>query len=248
MPFENDFSRALDHTTDALDPDLGLFLTGAVQRGRRRKRRRNAAMAAGVGVAVGSLALATGLLPGPLLGVHPAGVAAAPAATPSRSVLAGSHLIGLIEDMYPSVAFNRRAGQDTDPRNEPEVAHASVIVDDGRGGLMAEVSATKVSGAGPTCLGTPAGDTCTLAESPRGDASVLAEQSTVGQLFNGQAALRWTVTVTMKATGAQLRFTQSNLPLGGGPAPTGATPRLSDQQVVAALTGPAWAPVLAYLG
>ncbi|KOU14843.1 hypothetical protein ADK52_36410 [Streptomyces sp. WM6372] len=158
-------------------------------------------------------------------------------------------------------------GQSNNP-SDPHggyVANGGPVVDDGNGAAFVGVSARRLKlplkeGDGLSCEGTPAraaGDTCTLSELPSsaavpGGAVVMAEQNAAERPARAGTARRWTVTVTLKSTGAQLQLVQWNSTGGGSgsdtPKPARTAPPLSEQQVVAALTGAAWAPILGAVG
>ncbi|MFI6688260.1 hypothetical protein [Streptomyces sp. NPDC050485] len=263
MPFEADLAHALDRTTDSLEPDLTALLGGAVQRGRSRRRRRSAAVLAGVGacavIAAGAL-----VIPGALAGTHSAGsnMETVALAMP-RSAITGDQMVQALKKTLPGGRFSQVTGQSNNP-SDPSggyVANGALVVDDGHGAASVGVSALRLKlplrdGDGLSCERTPAraeGDTCTLRELPSsaavpGGAVVMSERNAAKHATRADAGRRWTVTVTLKATGAQLQMVQWNSPGGGTgsdtPKATRAAPPLSEQQVVAALTGAAWAPIL----
>ncbi|MEU6237600.1 hypothetical protein [Kitasatospora sp. NPDC047058] len=267
MPFEADLAHALDRTTDSLEPDLSTILGTAVERGRRRRRRRSAGVVAGVG-ACAVLAAAGLLIPGALAGNRFAGSAIEPAAPAApRSAVTGAQMIQALEMTFPGGRFSQETGQDNNP-SDPSggfVANGELLVDDGQGAALVGVSALRLrlplgDGDGLSCERTPAraaGDTCTLSELPSsaavpGGAVVMSERNAARQPAGADTARRWTVTVTLKSTGAQLQLVQWNSTGGGTgadtPKPTRSAPPLSEQQVVAALTGAAWAPILGAVG
>ncbi|MBP0450001.1 hypothetical protein J5Y04_10635 [Kitasatospora sp. RG8] len=274
MPFEADLAHALDRTADSLDPDLTTFVSGAVERGRSRRRRRTAGVIAGVTAGVGACAFtvvaATGLVfPGALPGLHPAGSDVEPAAHAApRSAITDTQMIKALELTFPGGRFSQETGQSNDPADPSGgmVAMGSLVVDDGGGASSVGVSAVRLKlplrdGDGLSCEQTkPArasGDSCTLSELPSsatipGGAVVMSEEIAAKHPAGVDAAHRWTVTVTLKSTGAQLQMVQWNSAGGFGasevPKPTRVAPPLSQQQAVAALTGAAWAPIIAALG
>ncbi|MFI6448386.1 hypothetical protein [Kitasatospora sp. NPDC050543] len=267
MPFEADLAHALDRTTDSLEPDLTALLSGAVARGRSRRRRRNAGVIAGVGVCA-VIAAAGVVIPGALAWTHSAGsdIETVALAMP-RSAITGAQMIEALEGTFPGSRFSQETGQSNNP-SDPSggyVANGELVVDDGHGAAMVGVSAVRLKlplrdGDGLSCERTPAraaGDTCTLSELPSsaaipGGAVVMSEQNAAEHPVRADTAHRWTVTVTLKSTGAQLQLVQWNSTGGGSgadaPKPTRAAPPLSEQQVVAALTGAAWAPILGAVG
>lgn len=82
----------------------------------------------------------------------------------------------------------------------------------------------------------------------------IAERRPIGSdpVPDSDIAHRWTTTVTLKSTGAQLQLVQWNTAgdFGGAslPKPTRDAPPLSQKQAVAALTGATWAPILGAVG
>ncbi|MEV0416458.1 hypothetical protein AB0I68_38420 [Streptomyces sp. NPDC050448] len=267
MPFEADLAHALDRTTDSLEPDLTALLSGAVERGRSRRRRRSACVIAGVG-ACAVIAAAGLVIPGALAGTRSAGSDIEPVALAMpRSAITGTQMIQALEMTFPGGRFSQVTGQSNNP-SDPSggyVANGELVVDDGQGAAMVGVSAVRLKlplrdGDGLSCERTPAraaGDTCTLSELPSsaaipGGAVVTSERTAAEHPARADTARRWTVTVTLKATGAQLQLVQWNSTGGGSgahaPKPTRAAPPLSDQQAVAALTGAAWAPILGAVG
>lgn len=272
MPFETDFAHALDRTTDALDPDLTSLLDGAVERGRSRRRRRRAGVVAGVG-ACAAIAAAGLMLPGALAGTDHAGgsLMETVALAMPRSAISDTQMIEAVRKTFPGARFSQEHGQSNNPSDPSAgyVANGEVIVDDGHGAAMVGVSAMRLKlplgdGGGVNCEPPAAraeGDTCTRSELPSsaaipGGAVVLSERKAaeqpIGAAAGADTAHRWTVTVTLKSTGAQLQMVQWNSTGGGTgadtPKPTRATPPLSEQQAVAALTGATWAPILGAVG
>ncbi|MFJ2188963.1 hypothetical protein ACIOJE_13565 [Kitasatospora sp. NPDC087861] len=269
MPFEADLAHALDRTTDSLEPDLTTLLSGAVERGRSRRRRRNAGVVAGVGGACAVIVAAGLVLPGVLAGTRSAGSDIEPAALAMpRSAVTDTQMIEAVEMMFPGARFSQASGQSNNPSDPSAglVANGAVLVDDGHGPALVGVSALRLKlplrdGDGLSCdqkkSARAAGDTCTVSELPSsaalpGGAVVMSEQNAAKHPAGADTARRWTVTVTLKSTGAQLQLVQWNSTGGGSgadtPKPTRATPPLSEQQAVAALTGAVWAPVLDAVG
>lgn len=267
MPFEADLSHALDRTTDSLDPDLTALMDGAVARGRNRRRRRTAGLVAGAGACVA--AAAAGLvIPGMLAGSRSGGsdIETVALAMP-RSAVSGTQMIKALESTFPGGRFSQVSGQSNNPADPSAgyVANAGLVVDDGHGAARVGVSAVRLKlplrdGDGLSCERRPAraeGDTCALSELPGsaavpGGAVVMSERTAAEQPAGAGTAYRWTVTVTLKETGAQVQLVQWNS-LGGGtgadlPKPTRPAPPLSEQQAVAALTGATWAPILGAVG
>nr|WSX53777.1 hypothetical protein OG409_35570 [Streptomyces sp. NBC_00974] len=263
MPFEADLAHALDRTTESLEPDLTALLSGAVQRGRNRRRRRTAGAIAAVG-GCAVIAAAALVVPGALAGIRSTGSDIEPVALAMpRSAITGTQMIQALEMTLPGGRFSEVTGQSNDP-SDPSggyVANGELVVDDGHGAAFVGVSAMRLKlplrdGDGLSCEQTPAraaGDTCTLSELPSsaaipGGAVVMSEQNAAERPARADTARRWTVTVTLKATGAQLQMVQWNSTGGGSgsdtPKPTRTAPPLSEQQAVAALTGAAWAPIL----
>ena len=267
MPFETDLAHALDRTTDSLEPDLTALLSGAVERGRRRRRRRGAAVIAGVG-ACAVIAAAGVVFPGALAGTRSAGSDIEPMALAMpRSAITGTQMVKALEKTLPGGRFSQVTGQSNNP-SDPSggyVANGGLVVDDGHGAAYVGVSALRLKlpfsdGDGLSCATSPAhvaGGTCTVRELPSsaavpGGALVMSEENTAEHPAGPVAAHRWTVTVTLKATGAQLQLVEWNS-IGGGsgnltPGPTRSGPPLSEQQAVAALTGATWAPILGAVG
>ncbi|MFF7994454.1 hypothetical protein ACFZDG_32325 [Kitasatospora xanthocidica] len=267
MPFETDLARALDRTTDPLDPDLNALLAGAVDRGRSRRRRRTAGLVAGAGVGACAVLTAAGLvLSGTLPGFGSAGSDLEPAAQSApRSVITGARMIQTLEATFPGARFSQETGQDNNPSDPSSgaVANGGLIVDDGQGAATVGISAVRLrlplrDGDGLSCdqERMRGGDTCRISELPSsaeipGGALVTTEQIASHQPAQADTPRRWTVTVTLKSTGAQLQLVQWNAALGTGPGPvkpTRAAPPLTEQQAVAVLTGPIWAPILAAVG
>ncbi|WP_459648132.1 hypothetical protein [Kitasatospora sp. Ki12] len=267
MPFETDLARALDRTTDPLEPDLTALLAGAVDRGRSRRRRRTAGLVAGAGVGACAVLTAAGLvLSGTLPGFGSGGSDLEPAAQSApRSVITGAQMIQTLEATFPGARFSQQTGQDNNPSDPSSgaVANGGLVVDDGQGAATVGISAVRLrlplrdgDGLGCDQKHTRGGDTCTMSELPSsaaipGGALVMSEQNASHQPAQADTPRRWTVTVTLKSTGAQLQLVQWNTALGTGPGtvkPTRAAPPLSEQQAVAVLTGPVWAPILAAVG
>ncbi|MBT2446150.1 hypothetical protein J7F03_03390 [Streptomyces sp. ISL-43] len=267
MPFEADLAHALDRTTAPLEPDLTALLSGAVERGRSRRRRRCAAVLAGVG-ACAVIAAAGLVIPGALAGTHFAGsdIETVALAMP-RSAITDTQMVQALEQTLPGGRFSQETGQSNNPADPSGgyVANGGLVVDDGHGAAFVGASAVRLKlplrdGDGLSCERTPAraaGDTCTLSELPSsaaipGGAVVMSEQNAAEHPARADTARRWTVTVTLKSTGAQLQLVQWNSTGGGSgsdtPKPTRAAPPLSEQQAVAALTGATWAPILGAVG
>ncbi|MFG3053773.1 hypothetical protein ACGFZP_22865 [Kitasatospora sp. NPDC048239] len=264
MPFEADLAHALDRTTDSLEPDLTALMGRAVERGRSRRRRRNIGIAAGVG-ACAVIAATVVALPGVLAAGRSAGSDFEPAALAlPRSAITDTQMIEALERTFPGGRFSQVTGQSNNP-SDPSgglVANAGLVLDDGQGAAFVGVSTVRLKmplgdGGGLSCKQTPAraaGDTCTLRELPSsaelpGGAVVMSEKSAAEHPVRADTAHRWTVTVTLKSTGAQLQLVEWNS-IGGGtgsetPKLTRPAPPLSEQQVVDALTGAVWAPILA---
>ncbi|MFF1873324.1 hypothetical protein [Streptomyces sp. CB03911] len=272
MPFEADLAHALDRTADSLEPDLTALLGGAVERGRSRRRRRSARVVAGISAGVGAcavIAVAVGLVaPGGLPGIRPAGSDMEPVALAMpRSAITGDQMVQALETTFPGGRFSQVSGQSNNP-SDPSggyVANGELVLDDGQGAAMVGVSAVRLKlplgdGDGLSCERTPAlakGDTCRLSELPSsaaipGGALVMTEQNAAEHPVRADTAHRWTVTVTLKSTGAQLQLVEWNSTGGGSgadvPKATRSAPPLSEQQAVAALTGAVWAPILGAVG
>ncbi|MEU8701929.1 hypothetical protein AB0C61_30555 [Streptomyces sp. NPDC048680] len=275
MPFEADLAHALNRTADSLEPDLTALTSGAVERGRSRsRRRRNAGVIAGVG-ACAAIAAAGLVLPGALAGARSDGsdMETVALAMP-RSAITGTQMIDAVRKTFPGSRFDQAHGQSNDPSNPSGgwVASGGVDVNDGHGAANVGVSALRLKlplrdGEGLSCDRTAgraeAGDTCELSELPSsaalpGGALVMSEKITERQQTGADPvpasgiAHRWTTTVTLKSTGAQLQMVQWNTAgdFGGGstPEPTRDAPPLSQKQAVAALTGPVWAPIRGAVG
>ncbi|MFF2922878.1 hypothetical protein ACFVTP_10805 [Streptomyces celluloflavus] len=274
MPFEADLAHALDRTTDSLEPDLTPLLSGAVERGRSRRRRRSAGAIAGVG-ACAVIAAAGLVIPGALIGTHSAGSDMEPVALAMpRSAISGTQMIDAVKKTFPGSRFAKEAGQSNNPSNPSGgwVANGKVDANDGHGAANVGVSALRLKlplrdGEGLNCDHTAgraeAGDTCELSELPSsaaipGGALVMSEKIAERQPIgadpvpDSDIAHRWTTTVTLKSTGAQLQLVQWNTAgdFGGGNRlkPTRDAPPLSQKQAVAALTGATWAPILGAVG
>ncbi|WP_158835926.1 hypothetical protein [Streptomyces sp. NRRL S-350] len=265
MPFEADLAHALDRTTDSLEPDLTAIVGGAVERGRGRRRRRSAAVAAGVGACV-AIAAAGVMAPQMLAGLRSTGSEGVSPMSAPRSAIADTQMIQTLEATFPGARFSQVTGQSSNPSDPSSgnVANAGLVLDDGQGAASVGVSAVRLKlplrdGDGLSCDRTPAraaGDTCKMSELPSsatipGGALVMSEQTAAKQPAHADTARRWTVTVTVKSTGAQLQMVQWNTAVGSGPdtpKPTRTAPPLSEQQVVAALTGSTWAPILGAVG
>ncbi|MFI7358809.1 hypothetical protein ACIBTP_33360 [Streptomyces avidinii] len=214
------------------------------------------------------MAVAGLAIPGALAGTRPAGsdLETVALAMP-RSAITGTQMIEALKETFPGGRFSRTTGQSNNP-SDPSggyVANGGLVVDDGHGAAMVGVSAVRLKlplgdGDGLSCERTPAraeGDTCTLSQLPSsaavpGGAVVMSERNAAEHPVRADTAHRWTVTVTPKSTGAQLQMVQWNSTGGGSgagtPEPTRAAPPLSEQQVVAALTGAVWSPVLGAVG
>ncbi|WP_327678634.1 hypothetical protein [Kitasatospora sp. NBC_00458] len=267
MPFEADLAHALDRTTESLEPDITTFLSGAVERGRSRRRRRRAGVAAGVGVCA-AIAAAALVIPGTIAGMRSSGSDIEPAAQAMpRTAISDTQMIQALEQTLPGGRFSQVTGQSNNPADPSAgyVANAGLVVDDGQGAAYVGVSAVRLKlplrdGDGLSCERTPPrakGDTCKVSELPSsaavpGGALVMSEQNAAEHPARADTARRWTITVTLKSTGAQLQLVEWNSTGGGSdgttPKPTRATPPLTEQQVVAALTGPVWAPILGAVG
>ncbi|MET3986992.1 hypothetical protein [Streptomyces sp. PvR034] len=262
MPFETDLAHALNRTTESLDPDLAPLLSNAVQRGRtHQRRRRTTAVLAGI-TACAAITTCALLLPA----LRPSGSDMEPAALAlPRSAVSGDQMIQALQQTFPGARFSDQHGQSNNPADPAAgyVANAGLILDDGHGPAFVGISAVRLKlplrdGDGLTCDRTPArpkGDTCTQTELPPsptvpGGAVVLSERNAADHTPG--SAQRWTVTLTLKSTGAQLQLTQWNSPGGGTgpetPKPTRPTPPLTEAQALTALTGPAWTPILNAVG
>ncbi|WP_331744547.1 hypothetical protein [Kitasatospora sp. NBC_01300] len=268
MPFEADLAHALDRTTDSLEPDLGTLMRGAVQRGRIRRRRRTAGVIAGVG-ACAAIAAVGLVIPEVFAGMHSGGsdISVSAMAMP-RSAITDTQMIQALEATFPGGRFSEESGQSNNPSNPSDgrVANGGLVLDDGHGAAYVGISALRLQlplrdGDGLSCEWEPKkdGDTCRMSELPSsaeipGGALVMYQQNAAAHPVRPDTARRWTVTVTLKATGAQLRMVQWNSTGGGTggsaemPKPTRPAPPLSEQQALAALTSPTWAPILGALG
>ena len=208
------------------------------------------------------------MVPGVLAGNHSAGpdIETVALAMP-RSAISGSQMVRALEETLPGGRFSHVTGQSNNPADPSGgyVANGELVVDDGHGAALVGVSAVRLKlplgdGDGLSCEQTPAraeGDTCTLNELPSsaampGGAVVMSERTAAAHPAGADTARRWTVTVTLKSTGAQLQLVQWNSTGGGSgsdtPEPTRAAPPLSEQEAVDALTGPVWAPILGAVG
>ncbi|MER0447166.1 hypothetical protein ABR738_21865 [Streptomyces sp. Edi4] len=267
MPFEADLTHALRRTTDSLEPDLTALVSGAVERGRARRRRRGArAVLIGAGTCA-VLTAAALALPGELAALHSphfTGSDIEPAALAlPRSEIKDTEMIQAVEKMFPGARFSEATGQSNNPSDPSAgyVANGEVTLDDGHGAARVGVSAVRLKlplkdGDGLSCEQTPArakGDTCAVSELPSsaalpGGARVMTQVNAAEQPARADTAHRWTVTVTLKSTGAQVQLVQWNSTGGGDgahtPKPTRPAPPLTEQQAVTALTGAIWAPVL----
>ncbi|MCX4681151.1 hypothetical protein OG413_38770 [Streptomyces sp. NBC_01433] len=274
MPFEADLAHALDRTADSVEPDLTTLTGGAVERGRiRSRRRRSVGVMAGVG-ACASIAAAGLVLPGVLAGTGSAGsdLETVALAMP-RSAITGTQMIDAVKKTFPGSRFGHEDGQSNDPSDPSggRVANGGVDVNDGHGAASVGVSAMRLKlplrdGEGLNCDHTAgraeAGDTCEVKELPSsaalpGGALVMSEKIAERQPIGADPvpdsgiAHRWTTTVTLKSTGAQLQMVQWNTAGDSGsgrPKPTRDAPPLTQKQAVAALTGPTWAPILGAVG
>ncbi|WP_371791412.1 hypothetical protein OG285_16645 [Streptomyces sp. NBC_01471] len=273
MPFEADLAHALNRTADSLEPDLTALTSGAVERGRSRsRRRRNAGLIAGVG-ACAAIAAAGLVLPGALAGASEGSDMQAVALAMPRSAITGTQMINAVKKTFPGSRFAQEHGQSNNP-SDPSggwVANGEVDVNDGHGAAGVGVSAMRLKlplkdGEGLNCDQTAgrrkAGDTCKVSELPSsaalpGGALVMSEKIAERQPIGAdpvpasEVAHRWTTTVTLKSTGAQLQLVQWNTTGESGgnrPKPTRDTPPLSQKQAVTALTGSAWAPILGAVG
>ncbi|BFV59554.1 hypothetical protein KCMC57_up46580 [Kitasatospora sp. CMC57] len=263
MPFETDLAQAIDRTTDSLEPDLTTLLGKAVERGRSRRRRRSAGVVAGVGACTLTAAAALAI-PGALAGGSHAGSDFEPVALAMpRSAITGAQMGEALKSVLPGGAYSRVTGQSNNP-SDPSgglVANGGLLFDDGHGAAYVGASAVRLKlplrdGPGLTCDQTPTradGDTCTVRELPSSDAIpggalVMTEQNAATHPATADTAHRWTMTFTLKSTGAQVQLVQWNSTGGGTgadtPKPTRPAPPLSEQQAITALTGPAWAPIL----
>ena len=271
MPFEADLAHALDRTTDSLEPDLTVFLSGAVARGRSRRRRRSAGIVAGVG-ACAVIAAAGLLIPGALAGTGSGGADMEPVALAMpRTAVTGTQMIHTLEQTFPGSRFSQVTAEGSNPSGPPSayVATAELVVDDGHGAAFVGISAERLQlplkvgeadGDGLSCASSPdhmTGGTCSLSQLPSsaaipGGALVMWEENAADHPVGPVAAQRWTMTVTLKATGAQLQLVEwnSNGSMVGNDTsePTRVAPPLSEQQAVAALTGATWAPILGAVG
>lgn len=180
-----------------------------------------------------------------------------------RSAISGDQMTAALQKTFPGGRFSQVTGQSNNP-SDPRgglVANGGLVLDDGQGAAFVGVSTVRLKlplkdGDGLNCERTPArpaGDTCAMSELPSsaaipGGAVVMFEQSAAKQPATADTARRWTVTVTVKSTGGQLQLVEWNSTGGGSgadtPKPTRVAPPLSEQQVVAALTGEVWAPIL----
>ncbi|MCX5200199.1 hypothetical protein OG897_01795 [Streptomyces sp. NBC_00237] len=264
MPFEADLADALDRSTDNLDPDLDHLVGGAVKRGRSRRNRRN--LGAGVG-ACAVIAVAGLVMPGVLdrarHGGEGEGMEAVAFAAP-RSAITGAQMIQAVEKSFPGGTYAKKEGQSNNP-SDPSggyVANGGFTFDDGRGLANVGVSAMRLKlplqdGEGLSCEAeqTPPraeGDTCELKELPSsatlpGGALLMQEKIADKHADGREPAHRWTTTLTVKSTGAQVQLVQWNT--GGDfntgiPKPTRPAPPLSPQQAAAVLTGSVWSPIL----
>ncbi|MFJ7280779.1 hypothetical protein [Kitasatospora sp. NPDC098663] len=266
MPFEADLAHALDRTTDSLEPDLTTLMRGAVQRGRIRRRRRTAGVIAGVGACTAIAAVGL-VIPEVFAGMHSGGsdIRVSAMAMP-RSAITDTQMIQALEATFPGGRFSAESGQSNNPSDPSagRVANGELVLDDGHGAAFVGVSALRLplplkDGDGLSCEWQPKkdGDTCKMTELPSsaevpGGALVMFQQNADAHPVRPDTARRWTVTVTLKSTGAQLRMVQWNSTGGGTgaetPKPTRPAPPLTEQQAVAALTGAAWAPILGAVG
>ncbi|CAM5618666.1 hypothetical protein GCM10010329_19460 [Streptomyces spiroverticillatus] len=262
MPsFETDLADALDRTTDRLDPDLTALVGGAVKRGRSRRNRRN--FGAGVG-ACAAIAVAALIVPD-LLHRGDGELETVALAMP-RSSVSGTQMIQALEKTYPGARLSDKDGQSNNPADPSagKVANGGLIVDDGHGPARVGASAMRLKlpfadAEGLSCedtFGNPDhGDTCELKELPSsptlpGGALLMSEKIADRNPADGETAYRWTTTLTVKSTGAQIQLVQWNAAdtSATAPKPTRPAPPLTPQQAASALTGPAWAPILGAVG
>ncbi|MGW7412060.1 hypothetical protein [Streptomyces sp. NPDC054863] len=270
MPFETDLAQALDRTTDSLEPDLTTLMAGAVQRGRSRKRRRTIGVVVGAGAGACAVIAVAGLVvPGALSRAGGSDMETVSALAAPRSAVTGDQMIDALKKTYPGLRYSKEEKQSNEPSNPSSgsVAMGGLTVDDGQGAANVGVSAMRLKlplqdGEGLSCdeeqvPPRPEGDTCELKELPSsarlpGGALVMQERiADRHPADSADPAHRWTTTVTMKATGAQVQMVQWNT--GGDfdvtiPKPTRPAPPLSAKQAEAALTGTVWAPILGAVG
>ncbi|MFF0740476.1 hypothetical protein ACFYVL_08730 [Streptomyces sp. NPDC004111] len=262
MPFEADLADALDRTTDHLDPDLSALVGQALNRGRRRRLRRRIGAGAGICAVLTATAL---VVPEVLAGTRSAGsdMETVALATP-RSAITGKQMSDTLKKTFPGARFSQVTGQSNNP-SDPSggyVANGGLVVDDGHGPSSVGVSALRLKlpfadADGLSCEQeqTPPraeGDTCEMKELPSstalpGGALVMSERIAERQPAGAGTAHRWTVTLTVKSTGAQLQLVQWNtagpFEATTAPKPTRSAPPLSEQQAVDALTGAVWSTV-----
>ncbi|MFD7029794.1 hypothetical protein ACFWAR_17305 [Streptomyces sp. NPDC059917] len=182
-----------------------------------------------------------------------------------RSAVSGDQMIQALQQTFPGARFSDQHGQSNNPADPSAgyVANAGLLLDDGHGPAFVGISAVRLKlplrdGDGLSCDRTPArpkGDTCTLTELPDspttpGGALLLSERTAADRTPG--SAQRWTLTLTLKSTGAQLQLTQWNSPGGGTgpetPKPTRPTPPLTEAQAASTLTSPTWTPILSAVG
>ena len=267
MPFEADLARALDRTTDALEPDLNALLVGVVEQGRSRRRRRSAAF---LGGATACAVIATGgvLAPGLLAGTPATqrvqsaqpGPSAASGVRTKAVQVTGTEMINALETSFGGNGrFTQPTSQSNDPANPGAglVANAALTYDDGHGAGTVGVSVLQVTlpvadadGAHCEAADPPtAGSTCTMSDLPSsavlpGGALVMYQRA-VDKDPAGRTLVTWQTTLTVKSTGVQLVFGESNgTTTGSTRTVSRATPPFSEQQVLAGLSNAAWTPVL----
>lgn len=178
--------------------------------------------------ACAAIAVAGLVIPGVLSAARPGGsdMETVALATP-RSAITGTQMSETLKKTFPGGRFSQVTGQSNNP-SDPSggyVANGELVVDDGHGAASVGVSAVRLKlplgdGDGLSCerARTPArakGDTCELKKLPSspalpGGALVMFEETADRHPAGTEPAHRWTVTLTLKKTGAQLQMVQWN--------------------------------------
>lgn len=168
MPFEDDFTGALQEAGQSFEPDVVVLVNGGVREGRRQRRRRTATVLGGVSAlavagVVGGLLLPGAASSGPVVGpAHsgtgpavPTATSAVPTATPTThtavGVFSAQQMVAALKSQLPTGSVTQAVGRGTDgsvvgaANAQSGAPFAGLVLDDGHGAAQIEVTVNRVS-------------------------------------------------------------------------------------------------------
>jgi len=262
MPFEDDFTGALQEAGQSFEPDVVVLVNGGVREGRRQRRRRTATVLGGasalaVAGVVGGLLLPGAASGGPVAGpAHSGAGPAVPTATPTThtavGVFSAQQMVAALKSQLPTGSVTQAEGRGTDgsvvggANAQSGAPFAGLVLDDGHGAAQIEVAVNRVSptaqagGAAGLACPDPAYTpytVCTVVQLPGGGRYQLEQ----GYEFPDKHpdTKDWTGYLTA-ADGMQVVLQEWNAPAEKGAATTRPNPPLDSAQIQKILSSHIW--------